>query len=108
MTFTCALSATACYQSGVKADVKKLLFDKEAARWGVIHRATFIDAETGEELKGACGHVNSKNRYGAYTGPTAFLHVIKSNTKKVTMFYDGTDDASFRIIWRESCHGMTI
>jgi len=108
MVMACALSTSACYQSAAKTEINKILYDKKAARWGAIRSAEFYETATGKNLKGSCGHVNSKNRYGAYTGPTAFIYTVKSNGEKVILFYDGTDDAQFTRIWYESCHGMKI
>ena len=52
--------------------------------------------------------MNSKNRYGAYTGYTSFIYAVKEDETIVTMYYDGRDDLSFEKEWYKSCHGMEL
>lgn len=110
-----ACSAVACNEnssfmqkSPAKTEIEKYLYDAKSARWGTIRSARFLEEETGKYVDGSCGYINSKNRYGAYTGDMSFIYAVKSDGTIVRMFYDGMDDITFQIVWYRSCKGMEL
>lgn len=110
-----ACSAVACNEnssiiqkSPTKIEIEKYLYDAKSVRWGTIKPARFLEEETGKYVDGSCGYINSKNRYGAYTGYMSFIYAVKSDGTIVRMFYDGMDDIAFKIVWYRSCKGMEL
>lgn len=65
-----------------KAAILAKLKDPDSARFSDVGRRITPNAR-GEPTEVVCGRVNSRNSFGGYTGPSAFVYIARYNEAHV-------------------------